>query len=378
MATTQPRTLQDIDVNAPAVAAKKAKTVNNEVLTFMVDHSPVQVQLLSEHSVHDLVDIICQTTTIGQNGTVYAHMWYVQVNGKKYESGDRGYVSKLRATEYTLGDLKLAPNTAMALAYDYGAGGGYSITLVEKSEQEEGSTTTYPCRKAIATPAYTVFKTASADLNALFPQLNHWTFTDGQSSTYDLNLFQAGKKQHFAFLQRNFNGCCDMIYLPMKAGNDLVDYFHSLEYATQFKVASEDGSCPCYNWHSVVVLPTEAPQNKTEKYGEGKRRGFCDCVRPPSAYAGSSLNCVFPKVAALAGYKKDKKVRKGWVCYKNKTLRICSGNAQKHTMNAPKKTAYDGKDQFKPESDAILFTADIEITSMHHLLCVIEGFLSTL
>jgi hypothetical protein len=263
------------------------------------------------------------------------------------------------------------------LNYDYGAGCRYSITLVEKSDQDEGSTTTYPCRKAIATPAYTVFETVLADLNALFPQLNEWTFTDEESSLCDMNLFQAGKKQHFAFLARNFNGCLDMIYLPMKAGNDLTDYFHSLDYATQFQVASGE-EFPYYNWHSVVVLPTEAPQNKIDKYGKDQRRGFCDSVRPPSAYAGSSLNHVFPKVAALAGYKKDKKVPKGWVCYKNETLHICSGNAQKHTTNAPKKTAYDGRDQFKPESDAILFAADIKITSMHHLLCVIEGFLSTL
>ena len=336
MATTQPRTLQDIDANAPAAAAKKAKTVNNEVLTFKVDHSPVQVQLLSKHTVHDLVDILCQATTIGQEGAaVYEHMWYVQVNGKKYESGDCECESDLRATVYKLGDLKLAPNTAMTLNYDYGAGCRYSITLVEKSDQDEGSTTTYPCRKAIATPAYTVFETVLADLNALFPQLNEWTFTDEESSLCDMNLFQAGKKQHFAFLARNFNGCLDMIYLPMKAGNDLTDYFHSLDYATQFQVASGE-EFPYYNWHSVVVLPTEAPQNKIDKYGKDQRRGFCDSVRPPSAYAGSSLNHVFPKVAALAGYKKDKKVPKGWVCYKNETLHICSGSTPRMLPRKPR------------------------------------------
>jgi hypothetical protein len=283
----------------------------------------------------------------------------------------------LRATKYKLGDLKLAPNTSMRLNYDYGAGCQYSITLVEKSNQDEGSATAYPCRKAVATPAYTVFETDEADLNALFPQLNKWTFTDERSSSCDLNLFQAGKKQHFAFLARDFNGCMDMIYLPMKAGKDLVDYFHVLDYATRFEVASPNGF-PSFDWHSVVVLPTDAPQNKIDKYGEEEERGFCDSVRPPSAYSGSSLNSVFPKVAALAGYKKDKKVPKGWVCYKNNTLHICSGTAQKHTTNAPRNTAYDGEDQFKPEGDAILFTADIKITSMHHLLCVLEGFLSTL
>jgi hypothetical protein len=248
MATTQPCTLQDVDTNAPtnAPAAKKGKTKNTEVLTFKVmtfkvDHSPVQVQLLSKDAVHDLVNILCQETTIGQNDAVYEHVWHVKVNGKKHQSGDIECESDLRATENKLGDLKLAPNTSMRLNYDYGAGCRYSITLVEKSNQDKGSTTTYPCCKPVATPEHTVFETALADLNALFPQLNEWTFADEQLSICDLNLFQAGKKQHFAFLGRDLNGCLDMIYLPMKAGKDLVDYFHSLEHATQFKVASPNG-----------------------------------------------------------------------------------------------------------------------------------------
>jgi hypothetical protein len=110
-------------------------------------------------------------------------------------------------------------------------------------------------------------------------------------------------------------------------------------------------------------LPLWLATKKTKRFPRG---GFAIRTKRST----SSLNSVFPKVAALAGYKKDKKVPKGWVCYKNKTLHICSGNAQKHTTNAPKSTAYDGQDQFKPESDAVLFTADIEFTSMHHLRCV--------
>lgn len=167
-----------------------------------------------------------------------------------------------------------------------------------------------------------------------------------------------------------------MLYLPVKPGPDLSNYFACLETASKVKFGAYNRS----NWQSVVALSDDASVDKIEKYGYCQDPGFCDMV----IYDGQSptlINDIFPNVAALAGCgkSKNKKVPRGWITYHDKTIRVCTKRASKHISNAPKYTAWDGCEQFKPaDEDAILFQVNIEIKSVHQLLCVVEGLLQTL
>ena len=369
-------------VEAPA--AKKAKTVSipshsQRVLTFSVAHSPTKVQVLSTHTIHDLVDIFCRETTIGRNESVDDHLWNIRfpgTGGAVYESGDHPCESQLRAKQTKLGDLRFAPKTCIILNYDYGDGLEYKITFVEDTTESisPDGESLFPRRKPTAVPTgYIQHVTKEVNLNSLFPTFNKWAFQQGHMVS--LNLFQAGRKNNYGFCQRGNDGVRHMIYLPCKAGKDLSVYLHCFDYATQFSYATYEGG-PEYSWYSMVVCPDI---QKTAKYQSQHQTGFMEvsvATYPPNL---PFFNAVFPKLAALAGYKKDKKVPRGWLTYQNKTLRICSGATAPHKSNAPKGTAWDGNSQHDPvDESAVLFQMDTAIDSLQHLFSVAEGLLETL
>lgn len=133
-----------------------------------------------------------------------------------------------------------------------------------------------------------------------------------------------------------------------------------------------------YNWQSVVVLPEGS--KKIRKYNRELEEGFCDLKIVPNDTDANvpDLSSIFPKVAALAGYRKDKAVKKGWIRYKNKMLIIAIGSGGMSTQGiAPKGTAYDGLGFHVPSSE-ILFSSHMTIKSLHELFCVVERFLQTL
>ena len=370
--------------------AKKMKKEPSKVFTFALSHSPVQVQLLQSHTIYNLVDIICQETTVGIDESVDEHMWDVYVPGMpgSFNSSDEyiditmngpyryGYSSEepLRsATRAKLGDLDLTIETEMILKYDYGTTSYYKITLVEieETDQEE----LFPRQKPLnrATSFYE-FHTSETDLDDMFPKMN--TFLS-KAEMLTIDLFQPGRKKNHGYLERNNMNCMHMIFLPAKAGNDLSDYLHTIDYACQFDVSMYDAYCPNYSWYSMVVFPCEH-NKKFGPYGRNLEPGFCD-MKQATANSKPKLNTVFPKVAALAGYKKDKKVPKGWIRYKDNILLICSGSAQPTHCKAPPGTAFYGENQHNPASpNDILLQTKIEIKSLHHLFCVTEGMLRTL
>lgn len=86
-------------------------------------------------------------------------------------------------------------------------------------------------------------------------------------------------------------------------------------------------------------------------------KGFTDCLHVPEGNE-VFLGQAFPKVAALAGLKKGKKVPKGWISSNRKRgdefgLSICTGTFVVHKSNAPKSTAHDGHLQHDPYSEPL-------------------------
>lgn len=375
---------------------KKTNDTSCKILTFSLSHSPVQVQLLDSHSLYDLVDIICQETTVGMNESVYQHMWDVYVPGISgcFNSSEEyvasGFVDDnedgpLRmAKQASLKSINLAEKTVLALKYDYGSPSEYLITLVAMNDfSTQDDVNAFPRAKPVQLPSgvqeFTTTDTG-IDLNAMFPTLNSFL---QQANMLTINLFQPGRKKNYGYLERGNDGVKHMIYLPAPPNKkELSDYLHLLNHTWQFKYSTQDGGTyPNYTWYSVVAFPSD--YNKSfGKYGENLRPGFCDMViaTPNTQSSSGVLNAVFPKVAALAGCKKDKLVPKGWITYKNSLLRICSGSSKTVKCKAPPGTAFHGEDQHEPDdsTQGILFQAKIEIQSLHHLLCFVEGFLRTL
>jgi hypothetical protein len=368
----------------PAPAAKKAKTTPR-ILTFSIDHSPVQVQVLSTQTLYDLVDIICRETTIGRGESANAHLWNIRLpGGKVYESDEIPTLSNLRANRTLLADLSLVPKTTtMIFNYDYGAGLAYKIRCEEVNEHDNTTNgnpildeSSFPRRiPAVVPKGYILFETQQVDLNTLFPSFNKWAFPrNGRAA--ELNLFQAGRKQNYGFVERSY-GLRHMLFLPCKAGDDLSVYFHCFDCASQAKYATRDGYA-MNSWFSVVVLPEDHPATLSKRYARDLEEGFVETKVVSFPPTIPLMNSVFPKLAALAGYRKDKRVPRGWLTYQNKTLRLCAGASVTPKSPAIKGTAFDGMNQHEPADEyAILHQMEVELESLHHLFCVAEGLLQS-
>ncbi len=246
-------------------ASKKLKSAPLKVFTFAMSHSPVQVQLLESHSLYDLVDIICQTTTVGMDESVNDHMWDLFITGisgsfnssiefvasADYGADDGGPFRI--ASQAKLGALDLVEQTKMTLKYDYGSTSLYTITLVSIDEDGNEEASAFPREKPTQMPAgFQEFSTDAVDLNAMFPTFN--TFLE-QAEMLSVNLFQPGRKKNYGYVERGNEGVKHMIFLPAAPKKELSDYLHLFDYGSQFKYSMYDESCPNYNWFSMVVFP---------------------------------------------------------------------------------------------------------------------------
>ena len=211
----------------------------------------------------------------------------------------------------------------------------------------------------------------------MFPSFKNTFIT--QAEMLKVNLFRPSRKKNYGYLERGNMRSKHMIFLPAKSGSDLSHYLHTIDYATRFEGSKNAVNYPYYNWFSMVVFPHNYDKSYGN-YGKSLEHGFVE-MKKATANNEAKLNDVFPKVAALASYVKDKKVPNGWIAYKDKMLLICSGNARASTKHkkAPPGTAFAGDDQHDPQSSKdILCQKKIAIQSLHHLLCVTEGLLRTL
>ena len=372
--------------------ARKRVKVPPTVYTFGASHSPVRVQLLSSHTVFDLCSTFCEYTTIGNGEDVFSHMWNVTVDatGRCYESGDEECMSSHRADGTKISDLALpaaGPTATLSWMYDYGSTCHYKLTLLEVSSLAEGnSEDDYPSKVDAAPPAgYTKYvppQDSGVDLNTSFGNLNTWGFVEGESVS--LNLFQPPQKHNHGFLERDNDGVRHMVLMPAAPPKDLAAYLQCLDAAVSLGKPKIHPvyKCPEFNWYSMVILPRDSANDSLMKrWGRNQEQGFSEMkvVRADATLA--SLNVTFPKLAALAGFVKDRQVPKGWLTLKDGTLRICTGKSKSLKSNAPNGTAFLGIGQHEPaEEDGgkVLFTTCARVDSLHDLFCVAEGLLGCL
>ena len=171
-------------------------------------------------------------------------------------------------------------------------------------------------------------------------------------------------------------------YHPTHPSQDLAAHLHCLDAGVRLGQPKFDDryQCPVYSWYSMIILPAESANDRLEKrWGQNLEVGFCEMKVVPADASRASLNETFPKLAALAGFVKDKKVPKGWLTFKEGTLRICTGKSKSPKSGAPNGMAFVGAGQHEPENnDGVLFMMEVPAASLHDLFCVAEGLLRSL
>ncbi len=200
-----------------------------------------------------------------------------------------------------------------------------------------------------------------------------------------VNLFQAGKtRRNYGYLERSNENVKHMIHMPAASEKDLGQYLSCFDHGTQFKYQIDpEYGYPYHNKYSVVVLPSASSSSSLQhKYGRNARSGprWCHCEVVPRNKC-ISLNEVFPKVASLAGFRKDKAVKKGWITYQDRTLTILSGKSAKIAFHSKylNGTAFEGENKHKPESeDNIICQMTVKVKSLHELFCIAEGLLESI
>lgn len=351
-----------------------------------------RLQLLGSHTLYHLVSALCNYTPVGYEGCESAddHLWYVTVDDTKYESSDRphGIVifdrEALRANRTRLDSLPLYEGCKLYLTYDMGTTSFYTISYMGQrpltTEENRGMFPRNNVSNAMP-PTYSRYVPTSIDgneplnLDTTFPHLQRYIFNGSTT----VHLFQAGKKKNYGFIQKD-SGVLGMLYLPVKA-DDLGNHLTYLNDGARVPPAG------MYSWHSVVILPRSKLTNALEKKycNSDTEPGFCDVVIGADMFrtvGSNDINAYFPKLAALAGYRNDSRVPKGWVTFTKRgntcNIVICSGDSVNHKFDAPKATAYDGMDQHKPVEEPLIQVSGVEVSGLNDLFCVVEGLLMTL
>mmetsp|Transcript_36915 Transcript_36915/g.79698 ORF Transcript_36915/g.79698 Transcript_36915/m.79698 type:complete len:456 (-) Transcript_36915:995-2362(-) len=388
-------------VAAAATASSRKPTTTTTILTFATGHDKfARLQLLSTHTLYDLVATLCKYTPVGCKGNEGPddHLWHVNYRGHQYQSrSDYVSPSPIRANKTKLEHLSLERGSLFMLTYDYGTTSTYQMTLLESRDaNDEDDLSSFPRNQLkygipVTYQKYQPPTNCSYKLlDAQFSYLNDWIFHNATSVT--ANLFQAGRKKNYGFMDNKFT----MMYLPTKPDN-LANWLECFNRAASTKPAGvEQEGYTHYTWQSIVPIPrSNLTQQLINKYKSNEKHGFCDApiVEDHASYPGPlavDLQTIFPKIAALAGLRKDKRVPKGWISFNRRkdtgtgdlqyNLVICKGNARESRKSkAPKGLAFEGENQHESVEEPLFQISNgIEVRGLHDLFCVVEGLLRTL
>lgn len=355
-----------------------------KLFTFSLDQSPTEIEVLSQNTLYDLVGIGFEACDPRPGETVDDHLWNITTHkGVKfaccgpvspaefYGCGFEDPLPDVKTTKLAEIGSSLKTGMKLVLEYDYGTTTKHTFTVTDNKTIKYPCMDDFPRRKTVAPPNFAPFTTEEVDLDEQFSALNHWMVES--EVVPEVNFFQPGRKHNYGYLEMETPCIGRMIYLADKPSS-LDHLLKCLDVGASVQ-PSESNS-----WHSVVVLPSGS--TKIEKYNGHLEEGFCDLTIVPNSNGakGPDLASVFPKVAALAGYRKDAAVKKGWIRYKSKMVIVATGNGGTSTRpRAPKGTAYDGTGYHIPAaSDEILLRCHMDVDSLQELFCFVEGFLQSL
>ena len=403
--TTVPRTVERREPLLDATNIKRQKKSEQDtphpttdpvsILTYEIIRSSVSVQVLSTHTVHDLVDVICKETRDEQ---VWDHMWNVSshLDEKVYESGDIECTSQFRANKTRLGSIEggRVVGADLILIYDYGDTSLIPLKLTGiqdmNSSVEESS---FPRRAPVHSNFVPYIPSAvdAANMDELFPDLSKFLFAEPECMVGDYNtiqLFQPGSKKVQAFVSYMYDGCRHMIHIPQKFDSVESMLWNMNQSVKLDKPASTYGDFPDNNWFGISIFPyDDGLTQKFQKYKDAEYPGL-DCTvarKCPSeikaAIAGKFLK-TFPKCAAAAGYsqknnKPSKRTERAWILYRNGVVTVCRGASKNIKSGAPSPGVWDGCDKHEPENriTIIVGKANVLVKSLQELFCTAEALL---
>ena len=339
------------------------------------------MQVLSNHTILQLVAIVCDETVVGMNEGVYDHMWIVHdpMEGKSYDSGEYECRSDLRASCHRLDSIgaALCVGHQLVLEYDYGSTSAYQLVLKSIDElADDADRSLFPCRALLPGQAnFTPYipGPGAANLNEMYPDLNSFLF-EKDDDKLEIYFFQPGKKKVQGWVLNEYDACGHMIHLPEKFGS--VDGMLS---ALNESVLADKPNMR-YEWYGVNVFPRNCTSNRLDKYKSSSTSGLDITVeRGNDQVDKSAFLKTFPKTAAAAGYNQNGKPSKanerGWISYRNGILAVCRGNSKNLKSNgAPSPGVFDGANKYEPESDEVAVgKITIEIKSLQELFCAVEA-----
>jgi len=423
--------LEGLDVNCHA--KKKAKTsdptsmvpVNNDPLqmyTFSIDRSPLRVQVLSSNTLGDLLD---QAFKIVYPGYDFSgrrcrtkFVWTAAVGDFWYEFYKLKELFSLHITQTiqspafserttelvniakTLKNLK--ENRLSLLGRKSPVQEDlrpfYHLLILEDQQdvaQENAVSQTlllkdYPRFLPNQPPPAVTFKLNATPnqvaLDEHYPNLSNWCFNTKKN--VEINLFQVGRKPIYAYLQRR--GFPDrignkMILMPDNPEPTISNYLLCLDTACEYEPPTNHISVRYTWWSSIVVFPS-GDHAKCEKF----RAQGVDMIRRFAFYGGfllldesfksqpCELNTIFPNIAALAGFRNDEKIKRGWIRYGDGVLMVCQGTGSviRRSKKAEMGTAFMGEGSYAPSGrDKILFQFKVKVKTLFELFCHVEGLL---
>lgn len=348
-----------------------------------VESSGVSVEILSHHTVYDLVDIVCKETCVGQGQAVDDKSWDLTdvTSGRTFSTGWFGSLNN-KEIRYLPGGQTVG--SAFRLKYDdnYYEFTLTSITLAGPAINKNA----FPRRAALPLDVdFTAYNPGpgSANLNELFAELNRFLF-EKDGDKLDICLFQPGRKHVHAFIVKGYDGIFHAIHVPERYDTVEEMLFALNESAKldkpEYDYDEDIGWYPVYNTYGVSLFPN------TSGNWLNYKTNYCTCHLRYYKTAEQEALCrgqfikTFPKCAAAAGYgpngsKRSKTSERGWIVYRNGTLTVCRGQSRNQGIKcAPHPGFCDGEMKHEPENDdAIVGRVNITINSLQELFCAAEA-----
>ena len=374
------------------------------VLTYGIVGSGVSVQVLADqHTIYDLINIVCKETCVGMNESVYDHMWAVEdtTNGLIYESGDYPCQSDLRASNTHLSAINSTSHVGsqLILEYDYGRTSHVELVLEAAAREDlpPNEVLTFPRPVPILGQAdfhpY-IPGPGAPNLDELYPSLSRQLFAEPSEDSeigLEICLFQPGRKKVQAYIEKRYaetryNGCLFIIHIPEKY-DSIEEMFFALDESSRLdKPPDENFGVGWLDCYGASIFPSDAA-NRYQKYRAAAKSRFVPYVdntevrgyhnhESMAAYENKFLK-TFPKCAAAAGFnqngKKSKAAERGWIVYRAGTLMVCRGESQTiKKIDAPRCSCFDGVNKYQPIAGGIVGKVRIRINSLQELFCAAE------
>jgi len=308
--------------------ATEAETDCLNVVTFVVkNRNNFSIEALTSHEIKPLVDVLYDTYQIYGDET--GDHWILEdcIACKSYKSrGRQNTVGDLEASKQIGAEIKVTFDDSKAEDVFLKVISIKAATNNEKQMYHPRPTSFLPDNFQIYNPG-----PDAPNMDKLYPSLSKFLKLDQDQTA--LYLFQPGRRNHHALIERNELGRTHYIYAPER--------FESVELL----FSGLDEACRNFvpvmrrPWDGYTIFPSDFTANvwtarSAQRFtlmtsGRHRVHSVVKAQDPIYRTHYQKILDTFPKVAAAAGYSKGRPTSKdkdrGWMIYKANTLTLCRG-----------------------------------------------------